>query len=83
MFRRNKHMSITYTSGQTITTAGVTGPTFNALHNPGTNSTPITAIVTPARNQDNDTITISIPAGGVLPLKVRQVKPSANIIGLL
>ena len=77
-------MSITYTFGQTITTAGVTGPTFNALHNPGTNSTPITAIVTPARNQDNDVITISIPAGGVLPLKVRQVKPtSATIIGLL
>lgn len=75
-------MSITYTFGQTITTAGVTGPTFNALHNPETSST-ITAVVTPARNQDNDTITISIPAGGVLPLKVRQVKPSANIIGLL
>ena len=75
-------MSITYTFGQTITTAGVTGPTFNALHNPATNS-PITAVVTPARNQDNDTITISIPAGGVLPLKVRQVKPSANIVGLL
>ena len=75
-------MSITYTFGQTITTAGVTGPTFNALHNPETSST-ITAVVTPARNQDNDAITISIPAGGVLPLKVRQVKPSANIVGLL
>ena len=75
-------MSITYTSGKTITTAGVTGPIFNALHNPAISGV-ATATVTPARNQDNDAITISIPAGGVLPLKVRQVKPSATIIGLL
>jgi hypothetical protein len=75
-------MSMTYTFAQQITTAGVTGPTFNALHNPATSGY-ATVVVTPARNQDNDAVTISIPAGHTIPLKVRQAKPSANIIGLL
>lgn len=81
MFRRNKHMSMTYTFGQTITTAGVTGPIFNALYNP--TASPVTGTATPVRNQDNDTISFRINAGEILPIKVRQVTPSANIIGLL
>jgi len=76
-------MSMTYTFAQQITTAGVTGPTFNALHNPASSAGYVTVVVTPARNQDGDTVTISIPAGHTIPLKVRQAKPSANIIGLL
>ena len=68
-----------YSAGTSITSAGVTGPFFNALHNP--DSTPVTAVVTPFRNQTNNAITIRINGGETLELKVKQVKPTANIIG--
>jgi len=71
---------MTYTFGETVTAAGVTGPVYNALYNP-TGAT-VTGTATPVRNQDNDAISIRIGAGEILPIKVRQVKPSANIIGL-
>jgi hypothetical protein len=69
-----------YSYGKTITTAGITGQFFNALHNPST-STGVTAVVTPFRNLTNEAITIAINAGDTLELKVKQVKPSGNIIG--
>jgi hypothetical protein len=73
-------MSMTYTFGQTISTAGITGM-FNALHNNTTS--PIIVTVTPVRNEANTTVTVSVPAGGVLPLKVKHAKPnSTGIVGL-
>lgn len=73
-------MSMTYTLGTTITSTGVTGPIFNALYN--ASGSAITGTATPVRNQANDSISIRINAGEILPIKVYQVKPSATIIGL-
>ena len=68
-----------YSFGKTITTAGITGEYFNALHNPTANF--ITASITPFRNQKNNAITVRINAGETLEVKVSQVKPSDTIIG--
>ena len=68
-----------YSFGKTITTAGITGEYFNALHNSTANF--ITASITPFRNQKNNAITVRINAGETLEVKVSQVKPSDNIIG--
>lgn len=68
-----------YSFGKTITTAGITGEYFNALHNSTASS--ITAIITPFRNQKNNAITVRINAGETLEVKVSQVKPSDNIVG--
>jgi len=69
-----------YSFGKTITTDGITGEYFNALHNPATTGF-VTASITPYRNQKNNAITISIAAGQTIEVKVSQVKPSSNIIG--
>lgn len=69
-----------YSFGKTITTAGITGEYFNALHNPSTTAF-VTAEITPFRNQRNNTVTVSIGAGQTLEVKVSQVKPSDTIIG--
>lgn len=68
-----------YSFGKTITTAGITGEYFNALHNP--TGSPITASITPFRNQRNSAITVRINGGETLEVKVSQVKPSDTIIG--
>ena len=77
-------MSMTYTFGKGIPLAGVTGEIYNALHNNTTSAIAVT--VTPVRNIDNDTVSLNIPPGGILPVKVRQVKPQTgsnnNIVGL-
>lgn len=69
-----------YSFGKTITTAGITGEYFNALHNPSTSAF-VTATITPFRNQINNGITVSIGPGQTLEVKVSQVKPSATIVG--
>lgn len=68
-----------YSFGKTITTAGITGEYFNALHNPTASG--ITASITPFRNQKNNAINVRINAGETLEVKVSQVKPSDTIIG--
>jgi hypothetical protein len=68
-----------YSFGKTITTDGITGEYFNALHNP--TASPINVSITPYRNQKNNAITIRINAGETIEVKVSQVKPGSNIIG--
>lgn len=72
--------AMTYTLATTITTTGITGTIFNALHNPSTSSA-VTVSVTPVRNAENTSVTVAIPAGETLDLKVKFAKPSANIVG--
>ena len=74
-------MSQTYTDAIVIGTAGTSAGCM-ALHNSTTS--PITAVVVPWRNNLTGlTLTVAIPAGGILPLKVREVKSTtAGLVGL-
>ena len=68
-------MSQTYTEAFTIGTTGTSGGCM-ALHNP--TATTVTAVVVPWRNTTGVTAAIAVPAGGILPLKVREVKSTST-----
>jgi len=77
-------MSQTYTEAFSIPTGGSSAGCM-ALHN--STSSPITAVVVPWRFNGNGgfggaTCAVAIPAGGILPLKVREIKSAgAGLIG--
>ena len=69
-------MSQTYSDAFTIGTSGTSGGCM-ALHN--STSATLTAVVVPWRNTPGTTAPVALPAGGILPLKVRTVvSVSAN-----
>ena len=72
-------MSQTYTEAFTISTAGSSAGCM-ALHNPTGSS--VTAVVVPWRFNGNGgaggaTCAVAVPAGGILPLKVREIKSTS------
>lgn len=74
-------MSQTYTEAFTIGTAGTSSGCM-ALHNP--TGSPVTAVVVPWRFSGNGsptpvgaTCAVAVAAGGILPLKVREVKSTS------
>jgi hypothetical protein len=74
-------MSQTYTYAFSIPTSGTSSGCM-ALHN--STGSPITAVVVPWVNLSGATAPVAIPAGGILPLKVREVKSGAGagLVGL-
>lgn len=74
-------MSQTYTEGFTIPTTGTSAGCMALLN---ATTTAATAVVVPWRNAPGVTCGISLAAGEVLPLKVREVKSSTQVLtGLL
>ena len=70
-------MSQTYTEAFTIGTAGTSSGCM-ALMN--ATSTPATAVVVPFRNTTGVTCGVSLAPGVILPIKVREVKSSTQVL---
>lgn len=74
-------MSQTYTQGFTIP---ITGSSSGCMALLNATTTDATAVVIPWRNATGVTCAISLAPGEVLPLKIREVKSSTQILtGLL
>jgi hypothetical protein len=74
-------MSQTYTEGFTIPVTGTSAGCMALLN---ATTTTATAIVVPWRNAAGATCSVSLAPGEPLPLKVREVKSSTQILtGLL
>ena len=74
-------MSQTYTQGFTIP---ITGSSAGCMALLNATTTSATAVVIPWRNATGVTCSISLAPGEVLPLKIREVKSSTQILtGLL
>lgn len=70
-------MSQTYTEAFTIPTAGTSAGCMALLNATGTTAT---AVVVPFRNTSGTTCGVSLAPGVVLPIKVREVKSSTQIL---
>lgn len=70
-------MSQTYTEAFTIGTSGSSAGCMALLN---ATTTTATAVVVPWRNSSGVTCSVSLAPGEILPLKVREVKSSTQVL---